>query len=785
MSEKKRRAAAFLAAALAAAMPAVGAEPPPASANVLEVRVEGNQQMSTGAVLAHVKTRPGQPFSEQVVRDDERRLLETGRFESVVASRQRTDRGVIVTFTVVERPLVKGVTFQGNKAFKADKLVAEVGFRAGEPFSDFSVEAGRRALEKFYKSSGYHFVTVKVDQAALKDRRVVYEITEGPKTVVRHVRFEGNHFFNDLRLRQLISTQQRLWPLVEGKLDEEQVAQDVLGIRNLYVSEGFLDAEVGRLLDFSQDRTSVTVTFVIKEGPRYRVNQVIFEGATVFSPEELSRRIALKQGSFFTEQALRRALEVLRNTYGELGYLEAKVEAKKQFLSPAAPPPPWAAGLEHPALLNVIFHVEESEQFRVGKVIIRGNTTTQDRVIRRDLRIYPEQLFDSVALENARRRLLESRLFDQVSVTPLGRGPGTRDVLVEVTEGRTAEFLVGAGISTDSGLLGTVSFTQRNFDILRWPGSWKEFISGQAFKGAGQTLRIVAEPGTELMRFYLEWQEPALFDQPYSLGTRLFLFNRAREGYDETRYGGVVSVGHMFKNRWYGEVATRLEGVDINNIDHDAPPEVRDVEGTSFLAGVKGTVVRDRTDSRWMPTTGDRLSLSAEQVMGSFTFLRAVADYHAYWTVYVDAMGRKHILAARGEIGQIFGDSPIFEKFYGGGIGSVRGFRYRGISPRSKAPGVDDDPIGGDFMVFAGAEYSFPIVGTGEGHELRGVVFLDTGTVEEDFGVTTYRASVGFGVRWTIPFFGPVPMAFDFGFPLSKDKDDDTQVFSFSLGWSF
>ncbi len=770
------------AAAVLGAGAFAAAQGPGARSRVVEVRVQGNKQMSANAILIHVKTRPGQPFSEEVVKADERRLLESGRFDSVVATRRQTDQGILVVFTVVERPLVARLVFQGNKAFKSSDLAKELTFRVRAPLSAFSVESGRQALLSKYKSSGYHFASVTVDKAALDTKReVIYRIVEGPKVRVRKIRFDGNKYFRDFTLKQKIGTSARLWPLVEGYLDTEQVAQDVLVLRNLYLADGYLDVEVGRLLKFSEDREDVTVTFLIKEGQRYRINEVIFEGNRVFASGELARRVRLRQGAFFTQLTLQRDLKALRDTYGELGYIEASVESRRQFLDPTAEPPKWAKHLDKPALLNMVFEIKESDQFRVGRIDIRGNTVTQSRVIRRTLRIFPEQMFNAVALDESRRRLVESRLFEDVSITPTGKAPNVRDVMVQVTEGRTAQFLIGAGISTNSGVLGTVSFTQRNFDILKWPTSWKQFIKAQAFKGAGQTLHIVAEPGTELMRFRIDWLEPALFDRPYSLGTRVFLFNRGRESYDETRYGGLVSFGHRFKNRWYGELATRAEGVRIDELDDDAPPEVVEDEGSHFLLGLKGTLVRDRTDSRWMPSSGDRISLSAEQVVGSHDFVNTNAEYRIYRTVYVDALDRKHILAGRVAVGHIFGDAPVFERYYGGGIGSIRGFKYRGISPRSKGT---DEQIGGEFMIFAGTEYSFPIIGT-EGQQLRGVVFLDTGTVEEDFGLQTYRASVGVGVRWVIPLFGPVPMAFDFGFPISKDEDDDDQVFSFSVGWSF
>jgi outer membrane protein assembly factor BamA len=370
-----------------------------------------------------------------------------------------------------------------------------------------------------------------------------------------------------------------------------------------------------------------------------------------------------------------------------------------------------------------------------------------------------------------------------VNITPVGtQQKAVKDILVQVKEGRTAEFMMGVGVSSNSGLLGTISFTQRNFDIFAWPGSWKSMLKPQTFKGAGQRLNISAEPGTELMRFNISWFTPYIFDLPYSLGVKGYLFNRGYDHYDETRVGTQVSVGHRFKNRWYGELSTRLENINID-VDSSAAQEVWEDRGNHTLLGFRGSLTRDRTDSRWMPTTGDRFQLSYEQVVGTDVFGKVGADYRIYRTVFVDALDRKHILAGRVTFGQITGDAPVFEKFYAGGIGSMRGFSFRGVSPRGKSRngGSDNDPIGGDMLFLAGLEYSFPLVMD----KLRGVIFLDTGTVEGDFGFSSYRASAGFGLRWTIPFFGPVPMALDFGFPLVKDSDDDTQIFSFSLCWTF
>jgi outer membrane protein insertion porin family len=753
---------------------------------VAKIEVEGNKRLSRNAVLSYIKTRPGTAYEEKIAREDRDRLLASGRFQSVIVKKRQTPDGVVVIFEVAELPVVQQLSIIGAKQFSEDKLRTDLPFGQGDPLNKASIQTGRQAIINKYNSEGYHFVKVTVDPKELADQKVIYRIVEGPRTIIKKVIFDGNHYFSNFSLLLKTKTKAKFWPFIKGELNNEKIERDVTTIRSAYVAEGFLDCEVGRRLDFSDDKTEVKVVFLIKEGPRYRVNEVVFHGNTVYSDQELRGRLNLHQGSFLTEEVLRRDQKVTENTYGEVGYIEAAVTVKKRFVSPTAPPPAWARDLDggKPALVNLVYTIEEKDQYRIGTIRIRGNTITQERVIRRECTFYPEQVYNNVAVDYSKSRLQQTRLFDDVVITPVGtKKPHVKDVLIEVKEGRTAEFLVGVGVSSNSGLLGTVSFKQRNFDILAWPSSFKDILKPQTFKGAGQTFSVNAEPGTELMRFTVGWSTPYLFDLPYHLGVKGYLFTRGYEHYDEQRLGVQASLGHRFKNRWYGEVATRLEGVRIDVDKNRAPVEVIEDEGSHTLLGFRGSLTRDRTDNRWMPSKGDRLSFGYEQVVGTDTFGRFNASYNIYHTVYVDALDRKHILAGRMQFGQIVGDAPVFEKFYGGGIGSIRGFKYRGISPRGHwADGsVNDDPIGGDMMFFAGTEYSFPILAD----KLRGVVFIDSGTVESDFELTTYRISAGFGVRWTIPFFGPVPLALDFGFPLNKDENDDTQIFSFSLGWTF
>jgi outer membrane protein insertion porin family len=734
----------------------------PAPKTVIEVQIKGNKQIPLSAIKVHIQTRVSAEYKEELVRQDKQRLLKTGQFASVKATSTTTNKGIIVTFVVTERPLVAGLGFVGNKSIASGDLLKELAFGKNDALDDVKIHEGLKAIEAKYKTEGFARARVTF----VKDeRKVVYKIVEGPRVTIRRVDFKGNTYFWGLKLRFKIEVWRKWWPFVEGYYDREKIDRDIITLRNLYVAEGFLDAEVLRELEYSSDKSRITLTYVIRQNRRYRVNKVTFEGSKIFDDKELKKELKLRNGAFYTAENQEFDTRRLKEKYGRLGYIGAVVSPAKRFKV-------------KPGLVDVIYKIRESDQYRVGEVIIRGNNITQDRVIRRQMKVFPEQLFNTVAIERSKRRLTELGLFDSVEITPMGREAGRRDALVEVAEGRTAEFLIGAGMSSNHGLLGNVSFRQRNFDILNWPKGWREFMTAQGWKGAGQTFSVVAQPGVDLMRYHVEWFDPMLFDLPYSAGAKVFAFNRNRRDYDESRLGAVLSVGHRFKNRWYGELATRVEGIRIDDVDTDAATELHDVEGTHLLAGLKGSLVRDRTDSRWLPSKGDRLRFSVEQVGGDFDFTVFKAAYSRYYTLLTDSQDRKHVFAARSNVGAIAGDAPIFERFYGGGMGSIRGFDYRGISPRS---GVKEDPVGGDFMVFLGGEYSFPIVG----RDVRGVLFMDTGTVEKDMNLTTYRASVGFGIRWIVPIFGPMPMSFDFAIPLSKDPQDDTQVFSFSLGWMF
>lgn len=737
---------------------------------IVRVVLRGNVRATAHRILGQMRLRDGSIYTPAAVDEDLKRIYNLGEFDNVVLRPQKEADGLVLVVEVTERPTLERLVFEGNRKFNDKALTEAVGVTAGAILDRHKVFAGAKAIERKYREKGYHFVSVTLDNELLeKDHIAKYTIAEGPRVRIRKILFEGNASIPAAELKKQMETGVYFPILNAGAYDEEQLARDVDKVRNYYVEQGFLDVRVGRTPEFSPDQTNLTIRLIIDEGPRYKVRSVALEGVQRFSRALLEKQMELAPGRPYTAETVRKDVQLIRETYGEVGYINVFIRPVIDFT-------------EEPAQVDVAFKVEENQPVRIGMVRVEGNRLTQDKVIRRELRFFPEEPVNTKLIDKARRRLEGTGLYKpgsvQITTIPTA-DPAVSDILVRVEEGENTNLILGAGISSNSGVLGNISLVQRNFDITDWPKNNADFWRGEAFRGAGQLFQIVLEPGTELQRYRVDFRDPHMFDTDFSFSTSAFFFDRARDHYDERRIGANFGFGKELTETLQAFTNFRLENINISDIDHNVPKDVLDVAGSSNLTSVEVGLVQDTTDSMLMPTEGYRTSGSIEQagaLGGDYTFTKFNIDARKYWTVTRDVLDRKTVLAIRGKLGFIGGDAPIFERFFAGGQGSIRGFEFRGVGPR-----VSRTAIGGDFLALASAEYSFPIFEK----NLSGVLFFDSGTVERTISISTWRASVGFGIRFTVPFFGPVPFTLDFGIPIAKGDDDKTQVFSFSIGTSF
>jgi outer membrane protein insertion porin family len=359
------------------------------------------------------------------------------------------------------------------------------------------------------------------------------------------------------------------------------------------------------------------------------------------------------------------------------------------------------------------------------------------------------------------------------------------DLWVKAKEAQTGRLMVGAGINSEAGLVGSVIIDEQNFDWTRPPTSWEDIRDATAFRGAGEHFRIEAVPGTQTQRYAVSFQEPYLGDSEVSMSLSGYYFQRIYiDQWDEQRVGGRVSFGYHLTRHLTGNVSFRGEDVRIYApaVAPGAVPALDQVIGHNGLYGFGVGLAHDTRDNQFLATEGHLVQVSFEQVIGSYQYSRVDLDARQSFLLHErpDSTGR-HTLSLITHAGITGNNTPIYDRYFAGGFSTIRGFQFRGVSPAVDVPDFGNFMVGGNFELLASLEYMFPITAD---DMLRGVVFCDTGTVQPTINNWTdkYRVAPGFGLRITIPAMGPAPIAFDFAFPVVSQSSDQKEVFSFFLG---
>lgn len=733
------------------------------------VETGGNVYISREKILSMVRSRAGQLFSDSQAQEDVGRIAAIKGVEFAYYSIEPVGEKVKIIFVVKEKIVIKEITFSGDKQGSEDKLIEQLGFARGDYLDKFAARAGVEKLTDHYQSRGYPFVKIGFDDSGIEQGRLHYTIDCGQKVKIKKVKFEGNASIKARELKKVIKGKPRTFGIFQNFFKQSALDDDMVELQKAYDRRGYLDTKVTSETKFGKNNKSIEVIYKIEEGRQYDVEKIEFAGNQFFSDANLIPTFKLKEGKFYSNEKAEHDKDEILKVYREAGYINVDAEPVRQFR-------PGNKIIAH-------FDIKENERYRIGQINISGNRSTQDKVIRRVLdekEFKPGEWYNAhIARGDGEGQLekdIKTDVYTETAViTPVGDKPGQKDAEVRVTEGKTGSIMFGAGVSSTDGLIGQVVYEQRNFDIKKWPKNWRKFFSEDAFKGAGQRLRISAEPGTEVSTYSISFTEPYLKDKPIAMTLAASSWERWRESYDEKRQKGYLGFTKRKKEGRYRTLAFRFENVAVESIEDDAPKDVRDVKGDNLLAGIRIGFGRDTTDNRFTPTKGINYEAGYEQVGGDHTFGILDGTYRWYKTLREDIAGRKTVLETKLFAGTVIGDAPVFEKFYAGGLGSVRGFDYRGISPRA---GADDDPIGSKWLVTASGEVSVPLTS----QMLSALFFVDTGMVETG-GI---RASAGIGIQIMIPqWFGPVPMRFELASPFMKDESDTTQMFSFSVGSLF
>ncbi len=813
---------------------------------VRDVAITGALPADIELVRNQVRVQAGQPLDGPAVREDVRRLARLGRFEKIEARLQPLDdSSVLITYALVAAPVIQDVQAAGNREINDGELAAVVGITAGVPANQFLLDGAKRRIVELYQRRGFYQADVQIDTKELAERgTVVFRIREGDPLKVTRVRFEGTAQgveegellracvtrewslldfspgavstvvrlkFNE-PVRAALSRETRERRARKGFLNDDDLAGDVAALEGVYANNGYLRARVDRRVTISPNGREADVTFIIDQGPRFvlRSVEVVVDDASpdgsaqpsnIIAPAQAAALIPLKAGAAMTTDAATKSAYTLRDAYLQLGYVDANVRAFLRQSSDTTTTTPTNTTdstqdtFSPPPGADLVLIVTEGRFARTGLVSVKGNDLTQSKVVRRLVTVKPDRPLDGVALRETERRLAESTIFERgaVRVTPQRQdpaNPGYRDVLVEVAETNTGDIGFGASASSDGGVIGQISLTQRNFDIADVPDSFDEFYTGRAFRGAQQTFNLTIAPGSESQTYSVGLSEPYLLETDYSGQITGAYSSRAFRRYDEARLGARGGVGRRFGERWSGSLLLRAEQVEISNIEPNAATEVFRDQGSNLITSAALRLSRNALDRPIRPTRGTSVSLGVERIGilgGNYNFTRLAAEGAAYVPVDEDALGKRTVMLFRTSaiyVPESDDKVPVYERAYLGGR-DFRGFRFRGVGPRGVRNDAPDqlttESVGGNWSFFAGTQLEKPLVD----EFVAAVVFVDSGTVTRDFSFGEYRVSVGVGLRLYIPPLGPIPLAFDFGIPIRKQETDERRIFSFSLDVPF
>ncbi|GAB61409.1 MAG: outer membrane protein assembly factor BamA [Candidatus Jettenia sp.] len=746
---------------------------------IKKVEIKGNQRISTAAIKSSIRVKEGDTYDPQIVSQDVDAIWSMGFFDNIEVELEEIPGGLKLIFAVTERTVIDEIQFDGNEKIKTKKLKKQIEIKEGDYLKHYLLKLDEDKIREFYIKKCFPRVQVQAESKIADGRSiVVFHIDEGPKIRIAKIKFEGNTGFKRKKLLKQMEIRRKRFPtfIFPGRFDKKTFESDINKLKEFYMNNGWLDVEIGWEIAY-KNHNKMYIIIHIKEGERYYVENVKIEGENLFTEEELKEKLKLKEGGPFFLDAVDKDTYQIRLAYGEQGYIGARVEERHTFSSEGTK-------------VNVFFTIDEKDRHYIEKIKILGNDKTRDNVIRRQLTFYPGEKLDTEKIRDSQRRLTNTGYFDMESGVPAGINfePGSeankQNILVEVKEGRTGMLRFGGGYGANVGAFGDISYTDRNFDVTDLPKSWNDFLEGNAFRGAGEVLTLRFSPGFQRTEILASLTNPAVFDSPYSAGLSLFSYLRWYREYQQQSSGSRVSLGREIQRDFFVRVSPEFSVINIKRQDEkeDTPQDVLDVAGSHLKAGITLSALINRTDNIYAPMRGYEGDSSLEFAGMDVDIVKYKIQTTRYHPLFDVPKWGKHVFMYGGTFGVVEStsgeDVPIFERFFAGGYGSLRGFDYRGVAPVDEKT---EDQIGGNLLMLMNAEYIVPLYKD----IIRAAFFIDSGKADRgisDINFDRFRVSMGVGLRLSIPFLGRSTISIDYGIPVMKEAADEVEAFSFNFG---
>ena len=720
------------------------------------------------SVLSHVQIQLGDEITAEGIASDVRRLQGTGRFAFVNVSLQEGRDGAVLIYKVSPKWRLRNLKINGVRKFSKKKAKETLAISEGSLVDENDIASALVRLRAEYQKKYFPDVQMtysfdKSPELGIAD--VTIDIEEEQKVKVKEIKFFGNTALPDWKLRKIMrqrKTHLFSWLTGAGAFDRDLLEKDVILLRDAYVEEGYLDVQIKAPTVYQRDDGRIRVEIEIDEGQAYQFRFAEISGNSIFSEEELRAAISIHAGETAKKSTLTTAQDRIERLYARKGYYGTRVQTRLQ-----------TAG--HRATVDVDFNIQEGEKTTVRNVNITGNTRTKDGVIRRELSVYPGELLNVKSVKASEARIRNLRYFSTVNTRIQSTGESDeKDVLFEVEEQKTGQFVAGAGFSSIDSLIGFIELSQGNFDLFNWP----------TFTGGGQKLKLRMQLGTSRTDYELSFIEPWFLNRKLALNVNIYRHERRflSDEYNQRNTGASVGLSKAISSFWRGSLSYGLEEVEVYDVDDTASDLIKLEEGKNIESSITASLTHDSRDKVFIPTRGNRTRYTAKYSGGPLGFDVDLYNLQIrsgqYFPLWFD-----HVFNLRGwyqvvEEHSGFPRVPIFDRLFVGGARTVRGFDFRDIGPRDE----EGEAIGGKSSFYATAEYTIPL-----NQQMRFATFYDMGMVDAkaySFSSEYFNTSAGVGMRFDIPGF---PLQLDYSWPLRADEFNDRSSgrFSFLIGYTF
>ncbi|MGQ9508035.1 MAG: outer membrane protein assembly factor BamA [Thermodesulfobacteriota bacterium] len=718
---------------------------------IYRVTILGNVKVEEGVIRATVKSKEGETFSVDQVREDLRSIFSLGYFSDVQVDIKTTPKGKEVIFVVIEKPSIKEVRIIGNQSIKLEDIKEKLTLPPRSILNLEKVKENEEQIRKLYFSKGYYGVQLdhQVDYLETNEAIVTFKITEGPKGHIKKIVFKGNKNIKTSDLRKIMSTKKRnIFSIITktGILDEDILKNDIQLLSAYYIDHGFLEVKILEPKIDLGDPRRIRIEIEIEEGPLYRFGDIDFRGDVLTTREDLFQSIKIKRNDIYSNTAIRKDIQTLIERFANQGY--AYVDVTPQTTTDPK---------SH--LVHLTFEINRKKRVSYEKIEIVGNTKTRDKVIRRELLIAEGELYNATQMNKSKDRLRRTGYFKEVEFTT---SRGTTDekinLDIKVEEAPTGALSFGLGYSSIEKLVGTASVSDRNLFGLGYHGLLKFNL------------------GSISREFRLSFTDPYFLGTRYSAGIDLYHENRDLDTYSYKIIGGNLRGGKELTENLRVDGIYKLERIKVHNVTADASRYIKEQEGDRLTSSISLGLTLDTRNDYFNPTKGGRHNITIENAGGPLGgdnyFFKVSGGTSWYFPLPLNL-----VLNLRGKLGMIesYGGkkTPIYEKFFVGGLHTIRGFEFGMAGPYDE----NKEPLGAEKMVVATSELIFPIsreIG------MRGAIFLDVGKGFDKWSdLTPLKMGVGAGIRWFSPL-GPIHI--DLGINPNPKRGEKRKVFDFTIG---